>query len=157
MKPKTYIETTIVSYLTSRPSRDLIVAAHQQITRDWWDTRRDDFDLYVSPLVLDKAKAGDSEFAARRMDVLARIALLEPTDEADRLAVAILLRLALPQKAAADALHISLATVHEMDYLLTWNCAHLANANLRKGIEATCSGMGYKAPIICTPDELLAR
>jgi hypothetical protein len=155
MKPKIYLETTIPSYLTARPSRDLVTAAHQQITREWWDTRRHTFDLFVSQMVLDEASAGDPEAAAWRLAVLAPLPLLNPRAEGADLAQALLEQVLLPLGAAADALHIAIAVVNGMDYLLTWHCTHIANAALRSPIEAVCRRTGFAVPIICTPDELL--
>src|SRR2546427_12164526 len=109
MKPKVYLETTIPSYLTSRPSRDLVTAAHQQITREWWDTRRHDFDLFVSQMVLDEASAGDPEAATRRLEVLTHLPLLDPHPEGADLAQTLLERVPLPASAAADAVHIAIA------------------------------------------------
>ncbi len=155
MKPRIYLETTIASYLTAWPSRDLVTAAHQQITREWWEKRRKEFDLYVSQLVIQEASRGDPEAAARREEVLKGIQLLSPKEEALVLSGDLLKKVPLPAKAAIDAGHIALAVVHGMDYLLTWNCAHLANAELRPKIEAVCRFHGYEPPILCTPEELL--
>ena len=155
MKPKVYLETTIPSYLTARPSRDLVTAAHQQITREWWDTRRHDFDLFVSQMVIDEASAGDPEAAIRRLDVLASLPLLDPQAEGTALAQMLIDHIPLPARAAADALHIAIAVVNGMDYLLTWNCTHIANAALRGRIEAACRSQGFRVPIIWTPEELL--
>ena len=153
MRPSVYIETTIPSYLTAWPSRDLIRAAHQQITREWW-TRREDFELYSSRLVVKECGAGDTEAAAARLTALAGIPLLEQTAEVAELAEALLGGVPLPEKAAADSLHISTAAVHGMEYLLTWNCTHIANVVLRPRIEAVCRATGVEPPLICTPEEL---
>lgn len=126
MKPTVYIETTIPSYLTAWPSRDLVRAAHQQITREWWNHRQG-FDLYSSRLVVQECQAGDVQAAADRLAALAGVALLEQGTEVAELASALLRDVPLPEKAAADALHIATAAVHGMQYLLTWNCTHLAN------------------------------
>ncbi|MFC1643249.1 type II toxin-antitoxin system VapC family toxin [Myxococcota bacterium] len=152
--PRIYVETTIVSYLVAHPSRDLVVAALQQITRDWWDTR-DAFDLYVSQLVLDEASAGDADAAARRLVALREATLLQTTGEAASLAQALVQSGGLPPKAAADALHIAVAASHGLDYLLTWNCTHIANATMRGRIESTCRTVGFEPPVICTPVELV--
>jgi len=154
MKPKLYLETSIVSYLTARPSHDLIRAAHQQVTRDWWETRSS-FDLYISQFVLDEAKAGDAEAAERRLSVLREPLLLEATPETGRLAREILDRGGMPNKAYVDAVHVALAAVHGLDYLLTWNCTHIANATMRGRIEAICRAAGFEPPVICTPVELV--
>ncbi len=155
MKPKVYIETTIISYLASKPSRDLITAAHQQITHDWWETRLADFEVYISQFVLDEAGAGDADAAAKRLALLASFPLLDATSEALDLAKALVDRGAIPPRKAADAAHIAVATVHHMQFLLTWNCTHLANAEILAQVQAICAGLGYAAPIVCTPEELL--
>ncbi len=153
MKPKVYIETTIPSYLTARPSRDLIIAAHQQITHEWWG-KRSDFDLYVSRLVQLECQAGDPDAASARMIAIAGLPILEPFDAVGTLAEELIRNVPLPSKASDDALHIALSAVHGMNYLLTWNCAHIANATLRKRVESICRTLGYDPPLICTPDEL---
>jgi hypothetical protein len=155
MQPKAYLETTIASYLTARPSRDLITAANQQMTHDWWHDHRRNFDLYVSQFVVEEASAGDPEAATRRLAVLADLPQLDVTDAVQHLAQALLTHVPLPQNAQVDALHIAVATVHGIDYLVTWNCTHIANATLRHRIEAICRAEGYEPPIICTPQELL--
>lgn len=155
MKSKVYIETTIVSYVTARSSRDLIIAAHQQITQEWWNDRRVEFELYISQLVIQEAAAGDIEGARKRLEILNVFPLLELKPESLLLARALLDKGSLPAKAAEDALHIAVATVHGMDYLLTWNCKHIANAATRNRIEAICREEGYEPPVICTPEELL--
>jgi len=155
MKPKIYIETTIVSYLASKPSRDLITAAHQQITHDWWETRLADFEVYISQFVLDEAGAGDAEAAAKRLASLASFPLLDATPEALDLARVLVERGAIPAHKATDAAHIAVATVHHIQFLLTWNCTHLANAEILAQVQAICTQLGYAAPLVCTPEELL--
>lgn len=154
MKPTVYLETSVISYLAARPSRDLIVAAHQQISQTWWETRND-WDLAVSVLVVAEARSGDTAAAARRLAVLDGLPLLTLNDAATNLAERLLNAAALPASANEDALHVALATVHGTDYLLTWNCKHIANAEKRPVIEAVCLSSGYRPPIICTPEELL--
>lgn len=156
MKPRVYLETTVPSYLTAWPSRDLVRAAHQQITQEWW-ANRGSFELYSSRLVVQECQAGDSQAAADRLAALAGIPLLEQTPDAAALAEALLHGVPLPERAAADAVHIAIAAVHGLDYLLTWNCTHIANVTLRPRIEAVCRAAGYEPPLICTPEELPAR
>jgi len=153
-KSTVYIETSIVSYLTARPSRDLLVAAHQQLTVAWWDEQRPRYELFASQVVLAEARAGDPEAAQRRLAVLERLPLLDVTDAAIGLATMLVTRQVLPAQAAQDALHLAMACVHGIQYLLTWNCTHLANARLRSRIEQVCREAGYVPPIICTPEEL---
>src|SRR5687768_14830534 len=142
MRPKVYLETTITSYLTARPSRDLIKAAHQHITQEWWRTRTR-FDLYISQIVLGEVSAGDAEAARLRLELLADLPVLTAGAEASKLAQELIVQGSLPAKAAVDALHIAIAVVNGMDYLLTWNCAHIANAAMRHKIEAVCRQHGY--------------
>lgn len=151
-----YIETTIVSYLTARQSRDVVVAAHQAITRDWWRGRMA-YQLRASQLVIDEAAAGDPLVRARRVRALDGIAMLPLTDTATQLARELIRHGALPQKATVDAFHIGVAAAHRITYLLTWNCKHLANATMRSTIERVCLAEGLRAPIICTPEELPTR
>lgn len=150
---KIYLETSFVSYLVARPSRDLITAARQQITRDWWDKESARHELFTSEVVLQEAQQGDPTEIAKRLAVLSRLPLLDAPKAADELAALLIEQHALPAKAAVDALHIAVATVHEMDYLLTWNCKHIANLTMRAAIEKTCRAAGYQPPAIGTPEE----
>jgi predicted nucleic acid-binding protein len=157
MPPRVYVETSVISYLAARPSRDLVTAARQQITHDWWRRRRPHFEVFVSQLVLDEARAGDPEAATRRADFLADLLLVEVTSAAVGLARRLVEAAGLPQQAAADALHIATAACHGLDYLLTWNAAHIANAEYRPRVERTCRAHGYEPPVLCTPDELMGE
>ncbi len=155
MKSTVYLETSIIGYLASRPSRDLITAANQQLTRDWWDQHREQFDLYISEAVVAECSTGDPQAAQERLDVLEGIAVLDITEAADNLADELLKRVPLPEKVAVDALHIAIATVNGVDYLLTWNCTHIANAALQHRIETICRSAGFESPTICTPQQLM--
>jgi predicted nucleic acid-binding protein len=157
MKKSVYLETTISSYLASRPSRDLILAAHQAITREWWERRREDFDLYVSQYVVDEAGDGDSEAAARRLRALEGIPVLETTAAVVSLGEALVRARVVARRAAIDALHLAVASVHGMDILLTWNCKHLANAERVPEILRVIRAHGHEPPIICTPEELMGE
>jgi hypothetical protein len=157
MKPRLYLETTIPSYLTSWPSRDLIVAGHQQITREWWEKRTKLFRLYVSQLVIDEASAGDPAAARQRLKVLQNLPLLDITPEVAELASSILAAGKIPRKAATDAAHIAIAAVHGMDFLVTWNCVHIANAAIAKALASICREHGCECPVICTPEELMGE
>jgi hypothetical protein len=132
MPRRIYIETTIPSYLTARPSRDIVQAARQQLTREWWEVERRNYDLCISQIVLDEAAAGDAEAAQRRMVVIDALPLLDLTFEVDALAGTIMQSGLLPASASRDAVHIAVATVHQVHFLLTWNCRHIANARLSK-------------------------
>jgi predicted nucleic acid-binding protein len=157
MSARVYIETSVVSYLTARPSRDVIAAAHQQISLDWWERRRQDFELVASLLVINEARLGDPGAAQRRLALLDGIPLLQITDEAQRLAVAVVQGGLLPETAYPDALHIATATAHQIDYLLTWNCSHIANAEILPRVALICRRFGLALPYICTPEELLGE
>ena len=154
---RVYIETSLISYLTARPSWDVVVAARQQITLEWWERRRRDFKLVTSELVLDEAGRGDPDEAPKRLALLEDMVLLQVTAEAEELAGAIIAEGVLPDRAFADALHIAVATVHEVDYLVTWNCAHIANAEILPRVGEICSSLGFRLPVVCTPDELMGE
>ncbi|WP_462322289.1 type II toxin-antitoxin system VapC family toxin [Halochromatium sp.] len=154
MKPRVYVETSVVSYLTAWHSRDLVVAGNQETTRELWE-RRDEFELFISRFVLEEASAGDPGGAQRRLSVLDGLPEIDITGEVEHLAETLLSRVALPPTAKLDALHIALAAIGGMDYLLTWNCAHIANPALRRPMSLTIQALGYEPPIICTPLELL--
>ncbi len=154
-KPKVYIETTIISYLTARPSNELLIGAHQELTNKWWNTKKDEFDLYVSELVIQEAGSGDEYAAKRRIESLELLPRLKFDVLSRNLAAKLARATQLPVRAAADAAHIAIAVANGMDYLLTWNCRHIANAQLRRTIEEVCELQGFSAPIICTPEELM--
>jgi len=155
-KPSVYLETSVISYLASRPSRDVIVSGHQQLTLEWWESR-DDWQLFLSPLVLREAGGGDADAAARRLTFTHGLTRLPMTDDVHTLAANLLAGAALPGNAVEDALHIAVAAVHGMEYLLTWNCRHIANATKRLAISTICEQSGYRTPVICTPEELLGE
>ena len=153
MNPTVYVETSVISYLTAKPSRDIVIAAHQQVTRRWWRSRSS-YRLFVSQIVRDEGAVGDPAARARRLRILSDVPALAVTDEASRLAGELVRRGALPRKATVDAFHIGIAAAHQIEYLLTWNCKHIANATMRGTIEAICRSAGLTPPIICTPEEL---
>ena len=154
MNPKVYLETTVISYLAASPSRDIVVAAHQQLTREWWE-RRDRFELVVSQAVVDEVSRGDTAVAARRLALLAQIPLLDLGDNVNEFARELLRSRAVPAKANLDAVHIAVAAVNHVDDLVTWNCTHIANAAVRGKIEEACRSAGLPTPTICTPEELM--
>jgi hypothetical protein len=155
MKQRVYIETTIVSYLTAKPSKDLVLAAHQEVTREWWDRFRVGYDLRTSQLVLNEAGKGDPKAASQRLEALEGILLLDVTDEAAALAQKLVKPGPFPDRAGMDALHMAVATLHGMDILLTWNCRHLANGRMLVDVSRFIRTKGYEIPIVCTPDELM--
>jgi hypothetical protein len=157
MKPAVYIETTIPSLLTAWPNRDLVIAGQQQATREWWETRRQAFELFVSADVLDEARRGDSEAAGQRLAALNECRILSATEAAQSLTKRILATGLIPPRAATDAAHIGLAAAHGMDFLLTWNCRHIHNAFIERRLAGVCEAMGFSLPVICTPLELMAN
>jgi len=154
MRSKLYVETSVISYLTARPSRDPISLGHQQLTREWWSRAGTEFELFASRLVVAEAQVGDPGAAAARLAVLEPITMLAETTESRTLAQKLILTGGLPFKAASDALHIGIAAVHGMDYLVTWNCKHIANARMMRFVMETCRSAGFEPPVICTPEEL---
>ena len=154
MKPTVYIETTVIGYLASRPRQDVSVAGHQKTTRQWWRTASERFHLVASRLVVQECSAGDQEAAQDRMNALVNVTLLPTTAEAEQLAQDLIRRHAVPETHPEDALHIAFAAAHGIQYLVTWNFKHIANAMTRIAIESICRDTGYEPPIICTPDEL---
>ncbi len=157
MKQSIYIETTIFSYLTSRPSKNLVAAAWQQLTSDWWDHQRVKFELFISELVVAEAERGDPVAAKRRLEQLLKIPQLSITKETISFAEKLVENGAMPLKAADDAMHISVAAIHGVDFLLTWNCRHIDNAKTKPLIRRVCEDFGHSYPEICTPQELMGE
>lgn len=154
MKPSVYIETTIPSFLTGRRSVNLIVAGKQEVTLQWWETRRCHYDLHISQFVIDEASEGDSGAAQRRLEMLTGIKMLEADIETLALTKRILGAGIIPAKAATDAAHIAIASRYGIEFLMTWNCTHIANAEILSRINFVVSEAGFYLPTICTPDEL---
>ncbi|MFM9964234.1 MAG: type II toxin-antitoxin system VapC family toxin [Planctomycetaceae bacterium] len=155
VKPRLYLETTIPSYLTAWPSRDPYVAGQQQITKDWWQQRKDDFEIYISQFVWIEAAAGDPDAAEKRLDVLKPFPMLDANEAMERLAAEILELRVIPKKAERDAAHIAICAVHQIDYLMTWNCAYIANGEIIKVVRKICAKHGVECPEIHTPAELM--
>lgn len=156
MAPRVYLETTIISYLVGWLSRhDLYVASNQEYTRQWWDERRRDFQLFASAVVVQEVREGTPELAAARLAYLTEVNFVEVTDRAQSLKETLLAEAALPRKAELDALHIAVATVHGLDYLLSWNLRHIANAVMLPRIYQICRREGFEPPFVCTPPELM--
>lgn len=155
MRPKVYVETSIVSYLTARLSQNLVVAARQALTREWWEVQRSLYDCFLSEFVLNEASAGDPKAAEKRLAALADLPRIDLSPEAEALAHGLVEDKILPAAAAVDALHLGAAVSGSAEYLLTWNFKHLANATLRSAIEDACEARGFQPCIICTPEELV--
>ena len=156
MVPRTvYLETTIPSYLAARRSRDLVIAGRQELTQDWWERRRKAFHCFVSQVVIDEAEMGDRAVASRRLKYINEIPLLEVTDKAVRLAQELVASGPIPEKASRDALHIAVCAVHNISFLMTWNCTHLANAEIARDVDRVILRTGLLPVRICTPEELM--
>ncbi len=157
MKPKVYLETTIPSLLTAWPSRDLIIAADQQVTRIWWEQQRSKFHLVISTLVLEEIQKGDAEASAARLASLSECQILAMDETVTKLGEAIMRTRLIPTRAYNDALHVAVAARHGIDFLLTWNCHHIANAAISERVRRACRMAGFEPPIICTPPGLLGE
>ena len=155
MKPTVYIETSVISYLTSRPSRDLIAAARQEVTQRWWEDTAQAFELVTSEIVTLEASRGDLDAAQQRIAALSGCKLLDVSEAARLLARALLDDGILPANSGADALDIAVASIHRTEFLLTWNYRHIANATLRKHMNSIIEHAGYECPVICSPEELM--
>lgn len=156
MFPTVYVETSVISYLTARPNpNNLRVAANQETTREWWDTRRERFDLYVSAVVIGEAQRGNPDLASARMAIVQGLNIAQVTPEALDLAAALIAGAGVPKKANEDALHIAIAAANGLDYLLTWNCTHIANAVTIPRVNSICLARGFEPPLIYTPQELM--
>lgn len=153
--PTVYLETTIPSLLAARPSTDVIVAGDQEVSRQWWEHRRDAFRLYISDFVLEEVSRGDPGAAAKRIALLEGVPELEIDEETVRLVSHIMESGVIPARAGADAGHIAVATRYDVDYLLTWNCRHIANAEIVRNLSGVVNALNYRLPVICTPKELL--
>jgi len=149
-----YIESTIPSYVVARPARDLLQAARQQTSKDWWDLKRQQYELFTSEIVLAEISEGETFMAQQRLEVMRDIKLLRLTDDTEALTRRILDSGLLPLDADRDAAHIALATIYEMDILLSWNCRHIANASIQARLRRLAEQMGFALPVLCTPDEL---
>ena len=153
--PTVYLETTIPSYLAALPSRDLVIAAHQQITHEWWQNARSRFDLFVSEAVLDEIRAGDPDAVARRLQTVAGLPVLQLNDEVRGLVHEYDRRLGLVGRARADVPHFAFAVAYETDYLLTWNCSHIANGEIIRRLMEANAELGRFTPLSLTPEELM--
>ena len=154
-RPRVYVETSIVSYLTARPARDIVIAGRQQATRDWWENAPTRFDLVISQLVREEAAIGDPEASRARLAALAPLTALAAPTEARELARRLVNAGAVPERAARDAMHVAIAAVHDVEFLVTWNFRHIANAVSRPRIESVCRRAGVGHPVLCTPEELV--
>ncbi len=150
-----YLETTIASYLTAWRSSKPVMAGQQDQTREWWELHRQNYELFISDFVLEESAEGDPEAAKRRLELLNGIPILGHTTKVTSLASALMSGVSLPPKAEYDAFHIAIAAAHGIDYLLTWNCRHIANIKHRKKIESICRSAGFEPPLICTPAEMM--
>jgi len=156
MKPRVYPETSVISYLVGwLNQRSILVAHNQEFTREWWVQRRQEYQLFSSAVAVNEAGRGDASLAHERLVFLRETTLLDVSEPAMKLAEELLHRTRIPAKAAVDALHVAIAAVHGMDYLISWNCTHIVNANILPQVYAVCRSNGFEPPLVCTPQELL--
>ncbi|MBI1748177.1 MAG: type II toxin-antitoxin system VapC family toxin [Acidobacteria bacterium] len=155
MEPSVYIETSVISYLPAKPSRDLIVASHQQITVDWWDQVRPNLKCFVSDFVIQEAERGNATYAQKRLEAIKDFPVLELSGEIKDLAQKYFAAILIPERAKVDAFHLAVAAWHRMDYLLSWNCTHIASGRVRRIVRDINDGLGVHTPTICTPEELM--
>jgi hypothetical protein len=156
MKPRVYLETSVISYLVGwLNQRSILVAHNQEFTREWWSTRRSDYQLFSSAVAVNEARKGEAPLAQERLNFLTETTMLDVNDAAMALAFDLLRRTRIPAKADVDALHMAVAAVHGMDYMISWNCKHIVNGNILPQVYAVCRAAGYEPPLICTPQELL--
>ena len=150
-----YLETSVISYLVSRLSRDYLVSAHQRLTREWWETRRSEYEVFISQLVIEEIEEGDLEEAKKRVAAVTGIPIIATDSEALELASRYISKGILGEGAFDDALHMATASIKSLDYLLTWNCKHIANEKVKRAIEHLNEDFGWSTPFICTPLELI--
>lgn len=150
-----YIESSVISYITARPSRDVVTSARQAITIEWWETYKDSFEVFISELVLEEIGTGDRQASSNRLAIVEDIPILVTTDNTVALAKALISSSAIPVSSTEDALHISIAAVQGVDFLLTWNFKHINNANTRNKIADVINRMNFRNPILCSPEELV--
>jgi predicted nucleic acid-binding protein len=155
MKKRVYIETTVVSYFTAQPSRDLLIAGHQEATRELWSRLAEDYETYISALVYEEARRGDPGQSRMRLRAVKPFRMLDIDEDARALAERIISGRAIPGEHPEDALHLAVAAVNGMEILITWNFAHLNNPFTRGRVRQVVESEGYRCPEICSPDELL--
>lgn len=155
MKKKVYIETTVVSYLTAKPSRDIVIAGHQEATRELWTKLSSRYETYVSALVVQEAGKGNPNQSQMRLAAIAKFSMLDIDDEALSLAEKIVAKKGIPVEYPEDALHIAVAAVNGIEVIITWNFAHLNNPFTRKKVRNIVEAEGYSCPEVCSPEELL--
>jgi hypothetical protein len=155
MKPRVYVETTVLSYLAARPSKDAVTAGRQVLTRKWWDAERLKYQLVVSEAVEIECERGEPEMVAVRGRLLQDASLFPLDQEILELARILIAPGAIPEKAGPDAVHIAAASVAKCDFLLTWNFRHIANVRIRREVERILARHGYARTTICTPEELI--
>lgn len=154
-KPSVYIETTVISYVTARLSRDLIVVAHQQTTMEWWESTLPRCDPFISPMVIEEVSRGDKEAANLRLKKISGFPVLKITNEVRELADLYFRQTQIPEKARGDTYHLALATYHGMDFLVSWNFTHILAAPVKAMIQNINTSRGIRTPIICSPEELM--
>ncbi len=154
-KSSVYIETSVVSYFTSRPSRDLIIAARQQLTHEWWENYLPQTEAFISTLIIQESEMGDTEAGKSRLEAIAAQPVLELTEQVFELAKSLVETGPIPEEYFEDALHIAVTAVNGIHFLITWNCHHINNPHMRPEIVRVVESFELECPVICTPDEYM--
>jgi hypothetical protein len=154
-KQQIYIETSVISYLVSKTSSNIILAAYQQITRQWWDSQLHYYHPFTSDFVLEEISKGDPKLSKERLNTIQKFGKLPVTDDVIELGERYLKQVSIPRKASLDAFHLAISVIHGMDFVLSWNFRHMANAFVRRKLEFINSEIGIQTPTICTPEELI--
>ncbi len=154
-QPTLYLDTTVISYLTARLSRSLLIARRQRLTRVWWHRYRHHHTLRVSERVYKEAEDGDSTASTARLEAISGIPMLRFDPLSERLAEKLVGSGRLPEKAQTDAAHIAIAATNLIPLLVTWNYKHLANPSIHRSIVLACENEGFRCPEICTPEDLM--
>lgn len=153
-KPTIYIETSVISYYTAELSRDLVSAARQSITQEWWAESAEQFECFISVLFLQEAQSGNAQKAEKRLAAVKGLPVLQANEAVEVLANQLISERLVPKTSVEDALHIALATIHGIDFLVTWNFRHINNARMKTQIRSAIENWGYECPVICSPEEL---
>jgi len=155
MKPRVYVETSVISYLTARPSRDFLVVARQAFTRQWWEIRSERFDAVISGMVISEISRGDPSAALRRAQMCDGLESLVVDDKAIALAEQLIQLKAIPEQEPEDAMHIAVAVLNNIQFIASWNFSHLVGPEAKFRLQTQLKDLGYPVPLLATPEELL--
>lgn len=154
MLKRIYIETSVISFLTARPSKDVVLAGHQASTQIFWERKRD-YELFISDMVIQECEKGDPDCALSRIQAIKGLPVLNVDKDVENLASELIRQSAIPRNSPEDAIHIAVASVSAIDFILTWNFKHINNPFMKNQIRTVILNQGYTMPEICSPEELL--